>query len=266
MPSEQNKKSKANKILPIIYVLDASGSMEGARIAAVNSAMHETVEVLKEVAAENSNAELKIGVLQFSSGAKWITEKGLIFIDDYYWNDLIAGGLTDFGCALDELYNKLSREVFLSDEAGYFKPVIIFMSDGEPTDDYRSALERVNRTNKWYKVSTKIAIGVGDDADTDVLKEIAGNSEAVIKVTDLETLKKLIRAVSVRATEIGTKSRLEEDNTGAIKNAVDEDLSDKGQYEIVENKEVIPQEVEDPFFVEDIDNLVNNPNEWEVVE
>ena len=114
-------------------------------------------------------------------------------MEDFYWNDLKAGGLTDFGSALNELNNKLSREQFLISEVGFKAPVIIFMSDGEPTDDYESALNKIKSNNKWFKTATKIAIAVGDDANVQVLQKIAGNNEAVIKVDDLESLKKLIR-------------------------------------------------------------------------
>lgn len=121
LPSETEK--IARKLLPIIYVLDTSGSMEGSRIAAVNAAMNETMEVLKDVSSKNPTAELKIAVLQFSSGPQWVTE--ILFYGRFYWNDLKAGGLTDFGSALNELDNKLSRAQFLTSEVGFKAPVII---------------------------------------------------------------------------------------------------------------------------------------------
>lgn len=213
MPDIKEQEKIPRKLLPIIYVLDTSGSMSGDRIAAVNSAMTETVEVLRDVSNNNPTAELKIGVLQFASGAKWVTERGFVFMEDFYWNDLNAGGLTDFGSALKELHNKMSRTEFLNSDVGYKVPVIIFMSDGEPTDDYESALQKINENNKWFKVSTKIAIAIGDGANVEVLQKITGSPESVIAVDDLDTLKKLIRVVSVTASMIGTKSRTNFDNT-----------------------------------------------------
>lgn len=47
MPDIREQEAIARKLLPIIYVLDTSGSMSGDRIAAVNSAMNETMEVLR---------------------------------------------------------------------------------------------------------------------------------------------------------------------------------------------------------------------------
>ena len=229
MPDIKEGTKIPRKLLPIIYVLDTSGSMAGDRIAAVNAAMNETMEVLKDVSNNNPTAELKIGVLQFSSGAKWITDRGFVFMEDFFWNDLKAGGLTDFGSALNELNKKMSRQEFLNSDVGYKVPVIIFMSDGEPTDDYESALKKINASNKWFKVSTKIAIAVGDDANIEVLQKIAGNKEAVIKVDDLETLKKLIKVVSVTASMIGSKSRTDTDSTGDIIESVKGDMGNDVQ-------------------------------------
>ena len=56
----------ARKVLPIIYVLDTSGSMSGEKIAKVNEAMNETFDVLKEISADNADAEVKINVLSFA--------------------------------------------------------------------------------------------------------------------------------------------------------------------------------------------------------
>lgn len=229
MPDIREQETIARKLLPIIYVLDTSGSMRGDRIAAVNAAMHETMDVLRDVSKNNPTAELKIGVLQFASGANWITDKGFVYMEDFYWNDLKAGGVTDLGSAINELGDKMSRKKFLDSDVGYKVPVIIFMSDGGPTDDYVSALKKVNATNKWFKASTKIAIAVGENANIPVLQEIAGNDEAVIKVDDLETLKKLIKVVSVTASMIGSRSKTDSDSTEEIIGSVKEDLGDDVQ-------------------------------------
>ena len=243
------------KILPIIYVIDTSGSMAGTRIAAVNQAMTETIDVLKDVSAKNPTAELKIGVLQFASGASWVTD-GLQSIDDFYWNDLIAGGPADLGAALDELHKKLSRIAFFNSEVGFRVPVLIFMSDGGyPTDDYRSALKKISDNNKWFTVSEKICIAIDENSDVEVLKEIAGcgdkakGSESVIQVSDMETLKKLIRIVSVTASMIG--------GTFETISAIRYEMKDMDGVSILEEPEPMPdpdppgEDVpDDPFYDE----------------
>lgn len=195
------------KVLPIIYVIDTSGSMSGDRIAAVNEAMHECEEILREKAGENPDAEIKIGALKFSSGAQWVTKSGLVSLEDFYWNDVQAGGVTDLGEALKELDFKLSRSAFLISDTGFCLPVIIFMSDGGPTDDWRKMLKNANEKNKWFQRARKIAIAIGD-ADKEVLKELVGNMEAVVQANDLETLKNLIVSVSASASMLAGQSRM----------------------------------------------------------
>ena len=237
----------ARKTLPIIYVIDTSGSMTGTRIAAVNQAMNETIEVLKEVSAKNPTAELKIGVLQFASGASWVTsEDELVFMDDFFWNDLSAGGVTDLGAALDELFKKLSRSAFFNSEVGYKVPVLIFMSDGGPTDDYKSALRKIADNNKWFKASTKICLAIDDESDVEVLQEIAGcgdknkGIESVIKVDNMETLKKLIKVVSVTASMIGAKSRIDTDTTHDTIKAVKDGMDGHAGVDISDAPEPTP--------------------------
>ena len=209
MPNMENTKEVARRVLPIVYVLDTSGSMIGDRIGAVNEAMSETMEVLREVSAHNPDAEIKVGVLKFATKAEWVTRNGLVFLDDFFWNDLTAGGTTEISAALTELDKKLSRNEFLISDTGFCIPVVIFMSDGEPTDPgiWENKLEWVKNNNKWFKYATKIAIAVGDEADKNCLAKLVGSSESVVSVDDLETLKTLIKVASVTASMINSKSR-----------------------------------------------------------
>ena len=224
MPNIKETERPARKLLPIIYVLDSSGSMEGNKIACVNRAMKETMEVMKSVSNENPTAELKVGAIEFSTGAEEITKDGLVYLEDFYWTDLTAGGLTDYGSALKMLHEDMSREGWIKSDIGYKPPVMIFMSDGRPTDDYKAALENLKVSNKWFQIASKIGIAIGGDADRSVLAEITGNPEAVIKVDDLTTLKKLIRTASVTAAMIGSKSRTTNDITGEIIDSIKQEM------------------------------------------
>ncbi len=89
--------------------------------------------------------------------------------------------------------------------AGSFAPAIFLLSDGEPTDEYQKELGRL-KENNWFKKAIKVAVAIGDDANKDVLAEFTGNKEAVITVHTPEALTKMIRFVSVTASQIGSKS------------------------------------------------------------
>lgn len=242
MPDINKLEETPRKELHVFYVLDTSGSMEGRPIAELNHAMEECTTALKELAKNNGDAKLKIAVMQFDTDYKWITENGPELLEDFEWEYLETGGLTSMGDALRELDSKLSRKEFLSSMTGALMPVIIFMTDGYPTQDYKKPLAEI-RQNKWFQHATKIGFAIGDgdvDADIKMIAEIVGNKEAVIRTGDLTLFKKLMRFVTVRASMLASSSRTTNNvATGAdiINDAKKElDLSDDITADIPDNQ------------------------------
>lgn len=206
MPNIQNLEAAPRRELHVFYVLDTSGSMAGDRIAQLNHAMEECTEALKTLAKNNGDAKLKIAVLEFNSGCRWVTSNGPEDLEeDFTYEYLKAGGVTDVGAALNELNSKMSRHAFLNSMTGALLPIVIFMTDGKATDDYAKELAEI-RKNRWFARGTKIGFAIGDDADLKMISEVVGNSEAVVKVTDLELLKKLMKFVSVTASMMVSQS------------------------------------------------------------
>ena len=231
------------KQLPIIYMIDTSGSMGGDRIAAVNDAMREAIKVMKEQADSSPDAEIKVGVLQFSTGAKWVTN-GLVDLEHFYWDDLSATGLTDFGSALKELDSKLSKNSYLKSDIGYAVPVIICMSDGQPTDSWEKTFDEVKKKNAWFRGAKKACIAIGDDADIDMLGRLCGNpKEGVIKVSNLEALKGFIVAVSATASMMGQSQMVTEDgekveSTSFVDTVIDNMSGDTSGVDVITDDDV----------------------------
>ncbi|MDR1231170.1 MAG: VWA domain-containing protein [Spirochaetaceae bacterium] len=193
------------RTMTLFFVVDASGSMEGSKIGAVNAAIEEVIPALKEVSDENADAQIKVAVLEFSSGVRWITAGGPVELDQFYWNYMDAGGVTDLGEACKALNEKLSTKGFMRETTGSFAPAIFLMSDGEPTDDWQRGLDQLKQNN-WFKAGVKVAVAIGDDANQDVLAAFTGTKEAVLEVHNAAMLKKMIRFVSVRASQVASKS------------------------------------------------------------
>jgi uncharacterized protein YegL len=195
----------------LFFVADTSGSMHGTKIQSLNQAIKEVIPMLNEISSNNADAQIKIAALQFSSGCEWMYDEPKS-VSDFKWQDLSSGGLTDLGAACLELNNKLSRKAYMQSATGAFAPVIILMSDGEPTDDYYRGIENL-KENKWFNAAIKIAIAIGSEANMDVLKEFSGSIESVIAVHNIEALKKIIRLASVSASTIGSQSSTAGDKT-----------------------------------------------------
>lgn len=207
------------KELHIFYVLDTSGSMSGEAIGALNDAMRATVEELKK--KDGENADLRIGVLEYNSKARWVTKgtNGLENLQDFIWTDLQATGMTALGAAMKELNTSLSRNDKMKSATGNKIPVVIFMSDGYPNDNWEDALKTLAE-NKWYRAAIKIAFALGEDADEDSLAKVVGvrkdgsivpNREAVIHTNDLQVFSDMIQIVSVGSTLAASTSRTVDD-------------------------------------------------------
>ncbi len=194
----------ARRTMTLFFVVDTSGSMAGSKMGTVNSAIEEVIPEIRKISGENADALIKIAVLQFANGADWVTPAP-IDATDFTWNFLSANGLTSFGDACRKLNEKLSRSAFMSDVAGSFAPAIFLLSDGEPTDDYSRDLDKL-KENNWFRKAIKVAVAIGDDANGDVLAEFVGNREGVLTVHTPEALAKMIRFVSVTASQIGSTS------------------------------------------------------------
>ena len=196
------------KELHVFYILDTSGSMTGAPIAALNDAMRDTVAELAAISKASANAVLKLAVMEYNSTCRWVTQgvNGLEDMEDFAWKDLQANGMTSLGAALTELNNQLSRNAMMKSATGNKIPVIIFMSDGYPNDNWEQPLNELKK-NKWFNAAIKVGFALGDDADTDILTQVVGAPKAVIKTNELELFKGLIHIVSVTASMAASTSR-----------------------------------------------------------
>ena len=187
----------------LFFVVDTSGSMQGTKIGAVNTAIREVLPELND--AGGADIDLKVACLTFSSGCQWMYPTP-IASDSFQWTTVDADGVTDLGAACRELNDKLSKNGFLKAPSGSVAPVIFLLSDGEPTDDFESGINLLQQNN-WFKHGIKVAVAIGDDANKDVLAKFTGNIEAVITVHTPEALRKWIRKVSITSSQIGSRSQ-----------------------------------------------------------
>jgi uncharacterized protein YegL len=159
---------------------------------------------LRDISASNADARIKVAALEFSDGNRWINPEPLE-AENFQWVYLDACGSTNLGAALRELNDKLSTRAFMREATGSFAPALFLLSDGEPTDDFDGGLEELKKNN-WFKQAIKVAVAIGDDANQDTLAKFTGSKESVLEVHNAKMLKKMIRFVSVRASQVASSS------------------------------------------------------------
>ena len=148
------------QILNLIFLLDVSGSMRGQRIGEVNYALESIFRELGH--KDDPNSVIKVAMLEFSESARWITPQPVLLENFVFTRIEAKPWITCFGTAFEALNEKLTRKAFLDPDLGeYFAPVILFITDGEPTDfdKYPAALEKL-RHNSWFRKSAKYAVAV----------------------------------------------------------------------------------------------------------
>lgn len=188
----------ANRPLHFIWLVDCSGSMMGEKIQSLNYAIKQTIPDMKAVAAENPNAQLYIRAITFSEGAAWHIAKPTP-IDEFEWLDVEAGGLTDMGKAFELVSEQLAMPP-MPERA--LPPVLVLLSDGQPTDEYHKSLEKL-LAMPWGKKAVKIAIAIGQDADEEVLKEFVNHPEMpVLKANNPGALVKYIKWASTVTKQV----------------------------------------------------------------
>lgn len=213
-----DKAKLTRKICPVIFMLDASGSMYGPPIGAVNSAMEAILPELISMNEENPDAEIRVAIMTFSGdrNAVWVTgEDGLVNPEEIVWTDLEADGGTPMGAAFLTLNSILRVDTgFMNQASGSVAPVLFLLTDGEPTDDYRTGLAAL-QSNNWYKVAARIAVGYGQSNDA-ILAEFTKNTETVLHTNDARDLKAKIQFIVITSSMVASsgKGSLPDGDTG----------------------------------------------------
>lgn len=192
MPLPGSEKVAARP-LQFMWIVDVSGSMSvDGKIQSLNQAIKDSIPAMRDVAEDNPFAEVFVRAVRFSSGAQWLVANPTP-VRDFQWKDLSAEGVTDMGAALGLVADSLTVEQM--GERGY-PPVLVLISDGQPTDDYKSGIAKVMATN-WGRKAVRLAIAIGADADLGALSAFVGDVERpVLKADNAESLTQYIKWVS----------------------------------------------------------------------
>jgi len=200
----------SRKSLVIFFLIDTSGSMKGKKMGELNTVMEELIPEIRKVG--EADTEVKVAVLTFSTDVRWMYSNP-IPIEEFEWARLRASGVTSLGAALKELNARMSRNGFLNSPSLSFAPVIFLMTDGYPSDDYKAGLKEL-QANSWYKFGLKAALGIGSEANDNVLAEFTGSADTVVHAYSGGQLAQMIKIIAVTSSQIGSKSMTLSDDTG----------------------------------------------------
>lgn len=185
--------------LHFVWVLDCSGSMYGERIGALNNAIREATPHIRKVADENPGVQVFMRAIRFSNDASWIIKEPLM-IDDFSWNDIKIniGEMTNLGAGLTLLTDALKS---IPERA--LPPVLVLVSDGQPTDNYAEQLKQLLK-DPFGEKAARVSIAIGKNTDMNVLQEFIGKDKGMLPVqaNNPQELVEYIKVVSARAVKV----------------------------------------------------------------
>lgn len=183
---------------PLVVVLDCSGSMAGRPMQMLNDGLKALeVELKKDpITAKRCRVLLiSFGMNDDVAVGEWQDAM------DFSAPEFEANGTTPTGAAVRAALDKIEEQKEEMRAAGvsYKRPIMMLMSDGEPTDDWEGTAAECRAAEAAHKV-TVMAIAIGDDANIDILGQFSSKGAkrlAGLKFKEMFVwLSRSVRAVS----------------------------------------------------------------------
>lgn len=201
IPFDPSKFTAAKaKPLPVILLLDVSGSMGGEKIRNLNDAVRDMLEVFGDT--ENSETEIWVAIITFGDQVK--LHQKLVSAGQIQWQDLSAGGSTPLGVALQMATAMIEDKDIVPSRA--YRPTVVLVSDGQPTDDWENPLKGFISDGRSGKCD-RMAMAIGAQADETVLgKFIEGTPNGLFYSENAKQMRDFFKFVTMSVT-IRTKSQ-----------------------------------------------------------
>jgi len=203
--SPQNYEQKSLCVL----LLDVSASMSGNQIRSLQNgieAFHQ--EILEDPTTSN---RLEVAIITFGSNVRIVQQPALV--SQFIMPQLFINGTTSMGEAIDEAINLVEARKSWYKTTGqpYYRPWIITMTDGEPTD-IPSIQDKGNEIRNHVENKNFFFFGIGvDGANMKVLQDLSSPQMPPAKLQGLK-FAEFFKWLSASMTQVVTSNESEEIN------------------------------------------------------
>ena len=195
-----NYKAPVAKKLPVVLLLDVSGSMSGEKINTLYDSVVDMVESF--IAAQAKETMIDVAVITFGSKVELHTPyTSVADLQKTGINKFHAEGMTPMGTALKMAKDMIDDKT--TTPSNIYRPAVVLVSDGQPNDSWEKPLDNFVNDGRSSKCQ-RFAIAIGNDADQKVLERFTGDKANVMFAEDAagmaECFQKFTMSVSTRAT------------------------------------------------------------------
>src|SRR6266567_1454816 len=153
-----------------VLLLDTSASMDGKFIRELNQGLQAFEADIKQ--DDLARRRVEVAIVTFGNGGVQIAQD-FIIAGKFQARTLTAGGDTPMGRAINLALDMIRtrKETYKEHDILYYRPWIFMITDGEPTDEWKTAAQRV-QTEEAANGVAFFAVGVSH-ANMQTLAKIA---------------------------------------------------------------------------------------------
>lgn len=205
-----NYKAPETKKLPVVLLLDVSGSMRGEKIESLYNATTDMIETF--AAAQAREQEIDVAIITFGgtlelhtsyTPVKDLRARGI--------NKFSASGQTPMGTAVRMAKDMIDDKTVTTGRI--YRPAVVLVSDGEPTDSWEEPFKSFINDGRSAKCQ-RFAVAIGKGAKRDVLEKFTLDANAVFYAEDAKDISEHFKTISMSiSTMIHKPSSTDEKKT-----------------------------------------------------
>ena len=191
-----NYKAPEAKKLPVILLLDVSGSMRGEKIERLYDATIDMIETF--AAAQAREQEIDVAIITF--GEKLELHTSYTPVKDLRArgiNKFNASGQTPMGTAVRMAKDMIDDKNVTTGRIA--RPAVVLVSDGEPTDSWEESFKSFINDGRSAKCQ-RYAVAIGKDARRNVLEKFTLDANAVFYAEDAKDILEQFKIISITVT------------------------------------------------------------------
>lgn len=162
---------------PCVLLLDTSRSMTGDRIDALNEGLQAFQADIKDDPLAQRRVE--VAIVTFGGTVRIVQD--FVTAGQLTAPQLRADGNTPMGAAVERALDMVRdrKAAYKANGIAYYRPWVFLLTDGEPTDDWKAAAQRVHDEEAANALAF-FAVGVGD-ANMQILSEISSRQPVQLR-------------------------------------------------------------------------------------
>ena len=150
------------------------------------------------------------------------------------WTDMDADGRTAMGAAFSLVKRLIEDKNVIPSRA--YRPTVVLVSDGQPTDEWEQPLEALITNGRSAKCFF-MALGIGDDSGTQVLARFISQTPVLAEVNGTPVLNTVFHATDAdkiheffRKVTMSVTTRSKSQNPNAVPTSAEPHLQEEGGY------------------------------------